>query len=164
MIYPFADRLEKQVESRYTLVVLAAKRARQLREGAPKLITTTSTNPLTIALEEIAAGKVTFAVASHDNVPAYVPEAEAEGLLPVESAQEEAAEITAEAPVPQDEAKRVAELLQVPVEEETAEAPTEEMTKEPETEASSEEEQTASAEPADEPEEEESGSEATDEE
>ena len=59
MIYPSGDKLEACVESRYSLVVLAAKRAKQLREGAPKLIETASTNPLTVALEEIAAGKVT---------------------------------------------------------------------------------------------------------
>ena len=46
--------------SRYSLVVLAAKRAKQIKEGAPLLIDTDSTNPLTIALEEIAAGKVSI--------------------------------------------------------------------------------------------------------
>ena len=46
------------VRSRYSLVVLAAKRAKQIREGAPVLIETESTNTLTIALEEIAAGKI----------------------------------------------------------------------------------------------------------
>ncbi|MDO8682937.1 MAG: DNA-directed RNA polymerase subunit omega [Armatimonadota bacterium] len=60
MIYPSGDKLEKVVESKYSLVVLAAKRAKQLREGAPKLIETSSTNPLTVALEEIAAGKVRY--------------------------------------------------------------------------------------------------------
>lgn len=59
MIYPSADTIEDKVGSRYTLVVLAAKRAKQIKEGAPVLIDTASTNPLTIALEEIAAGKVT---------------------------------------------------------------------------------------------------------
>ena len=59
MIYPSADTIEDQVGSRYSLVVLAAKRAKQIKEGAPVLIETLSTNPLTIALEEIAAGKVT---------------------------------------------------------------------------------------------------------
>ncbi len=59
MIYPSADIIEQRVGSRYSLVVLAAKRAKQIKEGAPVLIETASTNPLTIALEEIAAGKVT---------------------------------------------------------------------------------------------------------
>lgn len=59
MIYPAADTIEEMVGSRYSLVILAAKRAKQIKEGAPVLIDTASTNPLTIALEEIAAGKVT---------------------------------------------------------------------------------------------------------
>ena len=59
MIYPSADTIEDRVKSRYSLVVLSAKRAKQIKEGSPILIDTDSTNPLTIALEEIAAGKVT---------------------------------------------------------------------------------------------------------
>jgi DNA-directed RNA polymerase subunit omega len=59
LIYPSADTIEDMVGSRYSLVVIAAKRAKQIKEGAPILIETASTNPLTIALEEIAAGKVT---------------------------------------------------------------------------------------------------------
>lgn len=64
MIYPSADTIEDRVGSRYSLVVLAAKRAKQIKEGSPYLIDTLSTNPLTVALEEIAAGKVTIAVSS----------------------------------------------------------------------------------------------------
>ncbi len=69
MIYPSADTIEDKVKSRYTLVILAAKRAKQIKEGAPILIDTASTNPLTIALEEIAAGKVTVIEAPGDMVP-----------------------------------------------------------------------------------------------
>jgi DNA-directed RNA polymerase subunit omega len=39
-------------------VIVAAKRARQLKEGAPPLTRSNSANPLTVALEEVAAGKV----------------------------------------------------------------------------------------------------------
>jgi len=63
LIYPSADIIEERVGSRYSLVVLAAKRAKQIKEGAPVLIDTLSTNPLTIAMEEIAAGKVTVSQA-----------------------------------------------------------------------------------------------------
>ncbi len=69
MIYPSADTIEDRVKSRYSLVVLSAKRAKQIKEGAPILIDTDSTNPLTIALEEIAAGKVTAIEADGDIVP-----------------------------------------------------------------------------------------------
>ena len=69
MIYPSADTIEDKVKSRYSLVVLSAKRAKQIKEGAPVLIETLSTNPLTIALEEIAAGKVTATEVDGDIVP-----------------------------------------------------------------------------------------------
>jgi DNA-directed RNA polymerase subunit omega len=59
LIYPSADTIEDKAGSRYSLVVLAAKRAKQLKEGSPVLIETSSTNYLTIAMEEIAAGKIT---------------------------------------------------------------------------------------------------------
>lgn len=60
MIYPEGDILKERVRNRYSLVVLASKRAKQIKEGAPVLIDTSSTNHLTIALEEIAAGKVSY--------------------------------------------------------------------------------------------------------
>ena len=60
MIYPSADLIELQVESKYALVILAAKRAKQIKEGSRSLIKTDSVNPLTIALEEIAAGAVSY--------------------------------------------------------------------------------------------------------
>ena len=73
MIYPSADTIEDKVKSRYSLVILSAKRAKQIKEGAPILIDTASTNPLTIALEEIAAGKVTATEAEGELVPQASP-------------------------------------------------------------------------------------------
>jgi len=52
------EELSDRIGGRYALVVAAAKRARQLKEGAVPLIKTSANNPLTIALAEIAAGKV----------------------------------------------------------------------------------------------------------
>src|SRR5947207_14161003 len=60
MIYPAADKIEAMVDSKYALVILAAKRAKQIKEGSKPLIKTDSTNPLTIALEEIGAGQVRY--------------------------------------------------------------------------------------------------------
>ncbi len=125
MSYPVTDRPQDQVESRYTLVILAAKRAKQLREGAPRLIETSSTNPLTVALEEIAAGKVTFDVPSHDEISASGIDSTMEAIPEVEAPQEEAAELIAETPV--DEAARVAELLKLPDEEEETEEESEDL-------------------------------------
>ena len=56
--------------SRYSMVVVAAKRAKQIKEGAPILIDTDSTNPLTIAMEEIAQGKVTVNDSAVTQAPA----------------------------------------------------------------------------------------------
>jgi len=71
MIEPKIDDLLAQVDSKYTLVILAAKRAReinsyynQLGEGrgefVPPLIETggLTNKPLSIALEEISDGKI----------------------------------------------------------------------------------------------------------
>jgi DNA-directed RNA polymerase subunit omega len=52
------EEIEKMVGSRYALTVLAGKRARDLRDGAPQLVNSESSNPILIALEEIYAGKV----------------------------------------------------------------------------------------------------------
>ena len=57
---PPLDVLLEKVDSRYTLVVAAAKRARQLMEGVEPLIDVNSSKPVTIALNEIAAGKVKY--------------------------------------------------------------------------------------------------------
>ncbi|MHB1458419.1 MAG: DNA-directed RNA polymerase subunit omega [Armatimonadota bacterium] len=58
MIYPSGDKIEEKVDSKYSLVIAVAQRAKQLKEGARKLIETRTTNPITIALEEIAAGRI----------------------------------------------------------------------------------------------------------
>lgn len=59
------------MESKYSLVILAAKRARQIRDGARKLIETKSTNALTIALEEIAAGAIIARIVEDATVAAH---------------------------------------------------------------------------------------------
>jgi DNA-directed RNA polymerase subunit omega len=57
MIYPAADKLDA-MESKYALVIVAAKRARQIKDGARKLTDSRSGNSLTIALEEVADGAI----------------------------------------------------------------------------------------------------------
>ncbi|HCJ09644.1 MAG TPA: DNA-directed RNA polymerase subunit omega [Clostridiales bacterium] len=59
MMTPPLEELLKKVDSKYTLVVAAAKRSRQLMEGHPKVVDTPSHKPVTIALLEINEGKVT---------------------------------------------------------------------------------------------------------
>src|ERR1700683_4863751 len=68
---PPIERLLEKVDSKYTLVTLAAKRGRevnsyfnQLGEGlgsiVPPQVTSISRKPLSISLEEISAGKITW--------------------------------------------------------------------------------------------------------
>jgi DNA-directed RNA polymerase subunit omega len=71
MMDPPVEELLKRVDSKFTLVTLAAKRGRQINsyfnqlgEGlgaiVPPQVTSVSRKPLSIALEEIAVGKITF--------------------------------------------------------------------------------------------------------
>ena len=55
----FEEALE-QVDTVYRLVTLAAKRAKQLDNGSPPLVKTSTKKSTLIALEEIAAGKVGY--------------------------------------------------------------------------------------------------------
>lgn len=55
---PNPDILNDYEHGKFVLSNLAAKRAKQLREGAPPLVQVESNHPLTIALAEIAAGKI----------------------------------------------------------------------------------------------------------
>lgn len=58
MIKPSLDQLIDKVDSKYTLVVAAAKRGRELMSGKPKTVDSKSNKPVTIALEELVAGKL----------------------------------------------------------------------------------------------------------
>jgi DNA-directed RNA polymerase subunit omega len=73
VIHPRIDNLLDHADGRYSLVIAAAKRARQINnyhqqlgEGtfedfAPPLVESRSKNYLTMALEEIAEGKIKYA-------------------------------------------------------------------------------------------------------
>jgi DNA-directed RNA polymerase subunit omega len=73
MIHPRIDELLERTDSRYGLVIMAAKRARQINnyhhqlgEGtfedvAPPMVESRSKNYLTLALEELAEGKIAAA-------------------------------------------------------------------------------------------------------
>jgi len=51
--------LDKSLGSIYKLVILASKRALEIAEGQPKLVADdASVKPSTVALHEIAAGKI----------------------------------------------------------------------------------------------------------
>jgi DNA-directed RNA polymerase subunit omega len=71
VIQPRLDKLFGSVDCRYALVIVAAKRARQINnyhhqlgegtfEELPPLVESRSKNYLTMALEEIAEGKIKY--------------------------------------------------------------------------------------------------------
>jgi DNA-directed RNA polymerase subunit omega len=71
MMDPPVERLLDRVDSKFTLVTLAAKRGRQINsyfnqlgEGlgtiVPPQVASVSRKPLSISLEEVAAGKITY--------------------------------------------------------------------------------------------------------
>jgi DNA-directed RNA polymerase subunit omega len=72
VIYPKIDHLLENVDSRYALVIVAAKRARQINnyyhqlgegtfEVPPPMVESRSKNHLTMSLEEVAEGKIKYA-------------------------------------------------------------------------------------------------------
>ena len=62
MAFPSLEQAVNKVSNRYLLVVLSAKRARQINRGAPARVATRHTKPTSISLEEIAAAKVEYRV------------------------------------------------------------------------------------------------------
>ena len=71
MIHPKIDTLLDSVDSRYALVIVAAKRARQINnyyhqlgegtfEVPPPLVESRSKNHLTMSLEEVGEGKIKY--------------------------------------------------------------------------------------------------------
>ncbi|MEK7221419.1 MAG: DNA-directed RNA polymerase subunit omega [candidate division NC10 bacterium] len=58
---PFEDLME-HIDSKYRLVIVAAKRAKQLNRGAVPLIQPRSQKPTYQALEEIASGKLGYEI------------------------------------------------------------------------------------------------------
>ena len=60
LIKPTLESLMKRVDSKYRLVTLAAKRARQLTDGDKPLVDVDTTKVVSIAMEEIDQGKITY--------------------------------------------------------------------------------------------------------
>lgn len=64
---PSPDILNEYEHGKFVLSNLAAKRAKQLKEGAMPLVQVDSHHPLTIALAEIAAGKIRPILSEHED-------------------------------------------------------------------------------------------------
>jgi DNA-directed RNA polymerase subunit omega len=60
MAFPSLVKSLDKVSNRYLLVVLSARRARQLNRGAAPQVESKQKKPTSVALEEIAQGKVGY--------------------------------------------------------------------------------------------------------
>jgi DNA-directed RNA polymerase subunit omega len=66
MSFPSLEKSLEKVSNRYLLVVLAAKRARQLNRGAQAQLESKHKKPTSVALEEIADAKVGYRLKDED--------------------------------------------------------------------------------------------------
>ena len=87
MLYPSIDELKKRADSRYTLVMMASKRSRDLIDGYPPLVDIGISKPVSIATEEIARDMISY---TRDPLPETEEAAEEE--MTVFSAVEEGME------------------------------------------------------------------------
>ena len=60
MLYPSINEIRKKADSRYTIVILAAKRARDIIDGMPILTDADTDKPVSIAANEIAEDLITY--------------------------------------------------------------------------------------------------------
>lgn len=58
MLRPTNEELQSRIDNPFVVVIIAAKRAKQLSSGHPKLVDANSSDIIKIALEEIAKGKI----------------------------------------------------------------------------------------------------------
>ncbi len=104
------DDLNEKVDSKYRLVIIAAKRARQLNQGARPLVRRKTMKPTYIALDELAAGRLKYEVKPLEEVtqaeafaeavkPMWFREIDPEGVVTEEPEIEEVPELEAVAPV-----------------------------------------------------------------
>ena len=100
---PIEDLME-HVDSKYRLVIVAAKRAKQLNRGAVPLVQVRSVKPIYQALEEVATGKLTYEIentvselaAEADAKPTWYRSLSAEEVVPEEAVAEAEAQLEEE--------------------------------------------------------------------
>lgn len=116
---PLEDLTDK-VDSKYRLVIIAAKRSRQLNQGTAPTIQSKGQKPTYIALEEMAAGKVEYTATPLEEVakkvfaeavkPTWFREIAPEAVTAEEETEEEEEQETEEA-APAEPEEEVAEVV-----------------------------------------------------
>jgi len=97
LLYPAVDLLKTKVDSKYTLAILASKRARDIIDGKPMLTINETYKPLSVATSEISEDLISYTrkdLAPDDDPMQVEAEESAEPAeeLPVEEAAEETAD------------------------------------------------------------------------
>ncbi|MFQ5988976.1 MAG: DNA-directed RNA polymerase subunit omega [Candidatus Methylomirabilales bacterium] len=104
------EELTEKVDSKYRLVIIAARRSRQLNQGVRPLVQTKAGKPTYIALDELAAGRIEYEVKPLEEVakeevfaeavkPMWFREIAPEGVVAEEETEgEEVQELEAIAP------------------------------------------------------------------
>ena len=124
MSYVSWDDLNEKVDSKYRLVIIAAKRTRQLNQGVRPLVQRKAVKPTYIALDELAAGRLEYEVKPFEEVtqaeafaeavkPIWFREIDPEGVVTEEMEIEEVPELEAVAPV-EAEAEAITEEAEGP--------------------------------------------------
>lgn len=60
LLYPSVNKLQEKTDSRYSLVILTAKRARDIIDGKPVLTEEESERPVSQAAREVAEDLITY--------------------------------------------------------------------------------------------------------
>ncbi len=68
MIYPSINKLMQKVDSKYSLVIATAKRAREIVQTGVTFTECDSDKPVTIAINEIYENKVSFKNPDQNNI------------------------------------------------------------------------------------------------
>lgn len=119
MLYPSINEIKHKADSRYTLVILAAKRARDIVDGKPPLVSCKVNRPVSIAAREINEDMIK--VRYPEDKPEEEPEEEAGEELE-ETAEEEADEAVEDAEkLETEEPSEEAEAEEAPEEDQAAE-------------------------------------------
>ena len=119
LLYPSINTLNEKTDSRYSLCILAAKRARDIVDGKPALTEEECERPVSQAAKEVADDMISYRRPVHEEPAEEAPAEEAEA----EEAAEETAEeenAAAEEAVAAEEAP-AEEAAEAPAEEESAE-------------------------------------------
>ncbi len=109
MSYVSWDDLKDKVDSKFRLVIIAAKRTRQVNQGARPLVQRKTVKPTYIALDELAAGRLEYEVKPFEEVtqadafaeavkPMWFREIAPGGVVTEEPEIEEVPELEAVAP------------------------------------------------------------------